>query len=289
MISSKLDLSQVTLLTIETRIHDPARLAMQDCIDVADFGAVVVCGNKPYGLPNETFIECPDFDSLDGEKNSFSTYLWENLPRLFDTPYVIFMGYDSWIIDPEMWTDKFLEYDYIAAPSWHYDDAAVQPPWFVSTGHYVGGKGFCLISKRMLDHIDAHRNSYPHRSPIDYIWHTQYRSQMEAHGLRWAPESLAYQFSLERYRMSSDSRSFAFHDCFCWPLVLTRERLIERLALMEGYHWRKGKIQECLNVYGYEETRRLIQDVRCRRASMDRLMGPFEVLELPNPSIQIRD
>ncbi len=288
----KLQLPTVTLLTLETRQHALAKLAIQDCLDAADFGAVVVCGTEPYGFPGERFIRCPDFDSLDTTPNSFARFFWAKLGTLFETRHALFMNYDSWIIDPGMWRDEYLDYDYIAAPSWFYEDRAQPPPFFRRTGYHVGGTGFCLVSKAMLEHIHSNPDRYPYEKPVDYVWHTTYRPKMEAEGFRWAPEELAYDFALERYRPSAHSRHFGFHDCFCWPLVLDRKRLVERLALMDRYHWDKGKLQELLAVFQQQETARLIDEVREARRNMrpvgPPVEGPFERLSSPIRSIEIR-
>src|SRR4029079_18721760 len=64
-------------------------------------------------------------------------------PPVIKTPFVLFVEWDGYVIEPRAWHPSFREYDYIGA-KW-IDNAA--------DGMNVGNSGFCLQSKRLLDRL----------------------------------------------------------------------------------------------------------------------------------------
>lgn len=44
------------------------------------------------------------------------------LDSYIETPHVLVVQYDGFILNPDAWTDEFLEYDYVGAPWWYEDE-----------------------------------------------------------------------------------------------------------------------------------------------------------------------
>jgi hypothetical protein len=229
----KLSLKDVTLVMIETQRHQLAKLAVEDCLRHADFGDVVICANQFNELrfSGASHVEVEDFSS----KTDLNEYLWYGLPPLIKTAHALLIQWDSWIIDPTMWRNQFLSFDYIGAPwPWHED------------GFNVGNSGFSLRSKRLMDFLVANRDQFLFNTqPEDILLSRIYRRSLEKAGnFLWAPERDALDFSFEWWPKSNATkfdfehaaapeRHFGFHGTFNWPHLLDRDRLIERFEIAE--------------------------------------------------------
>lgn len=219
----KLSLPSVTLVMVETREHELARLAIEDCLAVADFGDVLILTDRPGEFRKLGRVHIvPDWP----EKIGWSRSWWFDVPPLLHTAHTLNIQWDSWICDPGMWSDEFLKYDYIGAPWWYKD------------GKNVGNGGFSLVSTRLKRHIYDHRAEYPVDTNLDDdLLCRKYRHKLENSGFLWAPESVAHKFAFECCRPSPESRHFGFHAMFNWPAVLPQDRLRERMriALKSSY------------------------------------------------------
>lgn len=223
---SKLQLDQVTLVCVETREHELASLAVQDCLRVADFGAVLILTDKSLSfiLDQTTtnhhhwdFHKVPDWPNKLGWSRSW----WYDVPPLVKTSHTLNIQWDSWIVDPSMWSDDFLRYDYIGSPWWYKD------------GKNVGNGGFSLVSTRLKRYLRDRRQKYPCNTAVDDdLLCRTYRPALEDAGFVWAPEHIAHEFAFECCRPSATSKHFGFHACFNFPDVLDEERLLERARLM---------------------------------------------------------
>ena len=206
-----LKLPDVTLCSVFTKCHDLTRKAVYDCLSKVQFGDVKLFTDE---VVTGSYIEyhVPAFKSFD-EAGRFTVY---DLPRCIGTSHVLFIHWDSWIVDSAMWMDAYLDYDYIGAPWWYRD------------GLNVGNSGFCLRSKRLMDFLAAHSDEFPLKAPEDDTLCRQYRPRLEKLGFKWAPDLIAHAFSVERVRACS--RSFGFHGMFCWPDIMTDGQIEERLS-----------------------------------------------------------
>lgn len=220
----KLQLPTVTLVMVETREHELARMAIEDCIAAADFAEVLILTDRPSEFWSLTQLgvrprihTVPDWP----EKVGWSRSWWYDVPPLLNTAHTLNIQWDSWIWKPELWTDDFLAYDYIGAPWWYKD------------GMSVGNGGFSLVSTRLKRYLRDRRAQYPCDTPVDDdLLCRKYRVRLEQEGFVWAPEGLAMRFAFECVRPSSTSEHFGFHAAFNFGEVLPYERLLERARLM---------------------------------------------------------
>lgn len=223
-VSRKLQLPGVTLVMVETREHKLALMAIEECLDKADFGDVLIITDRPLEFASLTQSHnChPQFKVVDDwpDKLGWSRSWWFDVPQLLRTAFTLNIQWDSWIWDPTQWTDQFYDYDYIGAPWWYND------------GMNVGNGGFSWVSTRLKRYVYAHRDTYPCVVPSDDdLLCRKYRIGLEQHGFIWAPERLAHRFAFECCRPTSTSRHFGFHAVYNWPEVLPPDRLKERLKL----------------------------------------------------------
>lgn len=214
-----INLPDVTLVVIETREHDLARLAMNDCLSRASFGDVVVFTNKPESLSGFRTVEVPDWPSKEGWSRCF----WYEVPLHVKTSHILGIQWDSWIVAPEMWRDEYLKYDYIGAPWWYKD------------GMNVGNGGFSLRSTSFARFVRKNRDLFPCVNAVDDdLYCRKYRPRLQDEGFLWAPEHLAHQFSFECVRPDPRSRSFGFHAVMNFEYGCDGDEglLLERAELM---------------------------------------------------------
>ncbi len=222
---TKLKLPSVTLVMVETREHTLARMAIEDCLRVAEFGDVLVLTDKPAqfdelrgqtGPAELRFMLVPDWP----EKVGWSRSWWYDVPPLLRTAHTLNIQWDSWIWDATMWRDEFLKYDYIGAPWWYKD------------GLNVGNGGFSLVSTRLKRYLRARRWQFPCDTPVDDdLLCRKYRPELQSRGFVWAPESVAHDFAFECCRPSPTSRHLGFHGFFNFSEVLSPERFEERVRV----------------------------------------------------------
>ena len=137
---NKLQLKNITLLSyncVNPIQSVKALLYSSKDIDFAEL--ILVSNKKPEKLPsNISFIETK-YTSY--EETSLFTY--KNLPDIIRTDYMLSIHDDGFVINPHLWRDEFLEYDYIGAP-WK------ESPNNLGRINRVGNGGFCLKSFKFI-------------------------------------------------------------------------------------------------------------------------------------------
>jgi hypothetical protein len=134
----------------------------------------------------------------------YNRYIIEKLGSEIETDFCLIVQDDGFIVNPDLWDEDFLNYDYIGAP-W---------PW-----HQVcGNGGFSLRSKKLLNlsqklKYDPYHEEYD-CAPEDWFLCVKNRKFFEENGIKFAPLELAQNFSFET-RMGFENEgfhsSFGFH------------------------------------------------------------------------------
>ncbi len=206
---------------IETREHDLARLAVEDCLRHVKFAEVLIFTAKPEIFCDQGRIEIvPDWP----DKIGWSRFNWYGAAPYVKTSHALGIQWDSWVVDPEMWRDEFMQYDYVGAPWWYKD------------GMNVGNGGFCLRSTKLMRYLRKHRDRFPCVTALDDdLLCRKYRPALQDAGFEWAPENVAIDFAVECVRPKPDSRHFGFHSVtnFDFGCGGDRARLLERAQLMK--------------------------------------------------------
>lgn len=218
---SKLALPDVTLMLIETREHELGLRALEDCEALCDFGEVLVFTDRPsfFLRADRTVTVVPDWP----EKIGWSKFFWHGCTPHIRTSHVLGIQWDSWVVDPGMWRDEFLAWDYIGAPWWYKD------------GLNVGNGGFCLRSTALLRYVTKHRDRYKVLNDLDDdLFSRKYRLFLQSVGFNWAPETVAKDFAFECVRPDPESRHFGFHAAYNFDFGCGGDegRLRDRARLM---------------------------------------------------------
>lgn len=174
------ELPNVTIICIDGVNPEIGLKALKYSIkDIKFANAILLSHIKPDNIPDSiTFCEIPKLTH-----DTYSKFVLECLDDYFNTEFVLLINDDGFIINPHLWQDEFLKYDYIGAP-WraHYPHAR------------VGNGGFSLRSKKLTQLCKLIKWSGGHEDAEICIFN---RNIFESSGCIFAPLELAMQFSLE--------------------------------------------------------------------------------------------
>jgi hypothetical protein len=239
MNTSLLDLSAITLLCVETRDPALAHFAIQKCTQQARFGKMVLItdlaklSNRPDDqasnqaaaqeknqqveqvvarLQGVEYVQAP----LIKTTKDYSDLLLTGLRQYVTGTHVLIIQWDSFILHSELWTNDFLQYDYIGATWPHHPDTP------------VGNGGFSLRSVKLLEALESPAISKHH--PEDFCICVDNKATLENQfGIQFAPIEIAEQFAVER---SDWHPAFGFHGFFNFGKVLSSEELSAFLDLL---------------------------------------------------------
>ena len=242
-----LDLSAVTLLCVETRDPALAHFAIQKCTQQARFGKMVLitdlaklsnqlddqasnpvadqennqqvdqqvaqqADQKVTRLPGVEYIQAPPINTT----KDYSDLLLTGLRQYVAGTHVLIIQWDSFILHPELWTNDFLQYDYIGASWPHHPDTP------------VGNGGFSLRSVKLLEALES--PAITRRHPEDFCICVDNKATLENQfGIRFAPENIAEQFAVER---TTWHPAFGFHGFFNFGKALSPEELSAFVGLL---------------------------------------------------------
>jgi hypothetical protein len=193
-ITGKLDLRDVTLCAIDSvnvsLTARALRLSMAQC----DFGDAILFSHAPVTGP----FRAVEIERLDSTA-AYSNFLFKRMPALIETPYVLVVQWDGYVVDPSAWSPTFREYDYIGA-RWPQ----------VTDGMDVGNGGFSLKSRKFLRAMAEPRFQLDDGINSDWFICRTLRPQLERdYGIRFAAPRVADRFSYEA--IEPRRPSFGFH------------------------------------------------------------------------------
>ena len=210
-----LKLSRVTLI-VATSVKIPENIvALKKSMDGIEWGEIkFISHEKPEGLPEGVqFVECERMNSID----DFSRYTFLELHKHIDTEFMILVHHDGYIARPNLWDDRFYDYDYIGAP-WPYSESA----YITDEGVHVdvGNGGFRMTSKKFLElptklglELEQRQGYYAD----DGNYCVYHRKTFLENGIKYSPANIAAIFSTEQWIEGiSVEESFGFHG-FIWP------------------------------------------------------------------------
>jgi hypothetical protein len=197
-----LNLSNVTLLCVETREPELAHWAIDRCLRGVQFAKVVLITNLDRVNTKRSDIEYVQSPPIRTTKD-YSDLLLTGIGQYIETSHVLVIQWDSFVLHPLLWSDEFLRFDYIG-PVWpHHPESP------------VGNGGFSLRSKKLLNTIQ--QPGFIKKHPEDYCICVDNKDFLAQHGIKIAPIAIAEQFAVER---SLWHDAFGFHGFFNFGRVL---------------------------------------------------------------------
>lgn len=165
---------------------------------------LLLSSSRPENLPEN--VEWVEIFPLNYRQ--YSLFVMFSLQHFIKTEYCLIIQNDGWVINGKNWSDEFLNYDYIGAPC----HAAFVGNEFIRNYKWVGisdpkpvviqNGGLSLRSKKLLKAPSSHGALYYFTEEKllqneDVQLTGIFRSQLEKIGIKFAPNHLAKQFSLE--------------------------------------------------------------------------------------------
>ena len=212
--TKKFNLKDVTLLAISSVNIEHTQDALMISSYEIDFGSIkLLSPARPKNIfKSIEYIKIPNID-LKG----YSNLILNELYKYFDTSHCLIIQSDAFIINPEIWSNEFLNYDYIGAP-WTEN---IKPNNNISLDlkrNRVGNGGFSLRSKK-LHNLTKNYKYDDLKFPVlqeDVIICYYLFDELEKNGIRFAPIDLAAKFSMEHPETNKkfgidDKNVFGFH------------------------------------------------------------------------------
>lgn len=192
-----INLDDVTLVCVNCVNPTLGAKALIYSMKQINFKQVILFSHEePNGLEDTLYknINFVKIKKLTHHGSSWFTF--KELFKYINTNYCLSIHDDGFVINPFLWQDKFLEYDYIGAP------------W---ANGVVGNGGFTLKSKLFMEICQE----VPWNGEHD-DWHAcvTHKSYFESKGCKFAPTDLAVKFSLEGVVPNYDydlNKCFGFH------------------------------------------------------------------------------
>ena len=189
-------MKDVTIVAIDFLTHDLTRRSIENTLKHIDPKEILVISDKEI-YPGARHVIRPPVDGMP----EYNQLMLKGVAEHVETGHALYVQWDGMACDGNMWTDDFLNYDYIGA-IW---------PWEPKE-HNVGNGGFSLRSKQLLDacldtyiQLDESRNFTAEDAYIGI----NYRNFLEEkYSIKFAPEEVARSFSFE---LGTYQPCFGFH------------------------------------------------------------------------------
>jgi hypothetical protein len=205
----------VTIVSVNGRDPERSIRAIRHSSTSLCFAESLLITNRDLYLTDIRTINAGGLTSI----ADYNIFIVNDLHRHITTDFCLIVQSDGFVVNPWLWTDFYLHYDYIGAPWNMICSLEVLMKSGLSgtsnVGIIVGNGGFSLRSKRFLEASSQLDYKTPDLEE-DCFLAVKNRAHLEGMGMRFAPVALARQFSLET---CYDGRStlgnhFGFHGRF---------------------------------------------------------------------------
>jgi hypothetical protein len=190
----------VSLVIIDTEIYNLSYVALEESIKRFNFSDILIFSDNELCWDGYEIIKIPKIKSY----FEYNNLIIHELAKFLKTDFCLVIQYDGYILNSEVFSKSYYEYDYIGAP-W---------PWHKTNS--VGNGGFSWRSKKLLNALkDLDYSKSNHDPEDDFICRTNRKILELKYGCRFASNKIAAQFSIEHG--SRDFPTFGFHGV--WHLV----------------------------------------------------------------------
>lgn len=197
--TTRIKLPNITLIAmtgLDYKTAEHAEALRKSCEGI-EFGAVKL-------------IQLSEIVDIDSWNKAIIYELW----KYVDTSHCLLVHDDGYVINPELWKDEWLEYDFIGAP-WPLpmDDYSYKTPEgeLIRVGNSVGLRSHKLL--RAPTEYGIEWRSYYGNTNEDGFLCVHNRKQLEELGCKFAPLEVAVHFSKERTIPENEGlETFMFHE-----------------------------------------------------------------------------
>ena len=111
-------LPNITLVCVDCINHNAAIHAIKQSIKEIKFGKVLFLTDRQF---YSTKFKVKIIDTIKS-KEQYSEFMIKELGNYIDTEFCLVIQADGFIINPKLWDNDWLNYDYIGAPWWYDSD-----------------------------------------------------------------------------------------------------------------------------------------------------------------------
>lgn len=198
-------LDNVTLLGVDCVDIDRLLLASEICQKDFEFAEIKLLSSIKSVHKDVVLID--PIKSV----QEYSKFIISDLDKYVDTPFVLIIQYDGFVLNSSAWSEEYLNYDYIGAP-WLIRKYHVNMGWPTELlGKYVVGcGGFSLRSKKLTSLCAdlAKKNFFEKYDPEDAVLCVDNRKYFEDNGIKFAPVDLAKRFCYS----AEDIENYSWND-----------------------------------------------------------------------------
>ena len=205
------DLAGVTLMCIDTANHALALRALAlSCATLRFEQTLFLTDAVPAGIDVPTGISVRSIARL-ASREAYSHFVLKSLLPHVTTPHVLLIQWDGYVVNPAAFDPAFLEFDYIGAKWFWFDD-----------GMRVGNGGFSLRSRKLLDALQDARIALADAE--DVTIGRAFRPLLEReYGIRYADDATADRFAFEAAYPTG--MPFGFHGLYNFCRVVPQDEL----------------------------------------------------------------
>ena len=182
--------------------------------DKINFASIkLLCSSPPKNKFSKIeYVKIPKIDI-----NGYNKLMINDLNKYFETTHCLIVQSDSFVINPKIWTNEFLNYDYIGAP-WTKTISPKKNLLLNLTKNRVGNGGFSLRSKKLTNltkEFNYTKLNFPVMTEDIVICYYLY-DELIKKGVKYAPIELASKFSIEHPETNKEyginnNNVFGFH------------------------------------------------------------------------------
>lgn len=189
------ELKDVTIICIDTKYYAQSLKAIKECLKHVTPSRCLFLTDVQFDAGQN--IEVVKINKINSKKE-YSEFVIKELWKYFDTSHCLVVQWDGYILNSDVWSNEFTQWDYIGAP-WDYDSDRV-----------VGNGGFSLRSRRLCK-ILGQDNFIDVLHPEDQSVCILYKYYLEEkYGIQFAPREVAKKFAYET--IPPTNHTFGFHN-----------------------------------------------------------------------------
>lgn len=201
-------LNNVTIVSINGRDPENSVKAIEYSSRRIQFAKKILI-TSPNKIQKYSNIEVFPYEIRN--RDEYSYFCIKELHKYIETEYCLIVQTDGFVINPFMWSEDFLQYDYIGAPLVPREvEHALQAYGKLKEGqnfnnlpHLNGCGGFTLRSKKFLTECSKldypPKHTYTHNTLAeDFYLCVHKKTELEQRGVVFAPLDIAFKFAIAR-------------------------------------------------------------------------------------------
>ena len=214
------ELPEVTLIAICGSKHGETIAAIHKTLQQISPAKTLMLTNIDVEVEGVEVINVGGLESWDAY-NKFCVF---KLGEFFNTSHCLLIQWDGYVLDGNLWSDEFLEYDYIGAK------------WLdIGKPYNVGNGGFSIRSKDLQSILASDENIITYCPEDTSIAKVYGQYLMDKYEIKFAPEHIADKFSFELNQPLD--HTFGFHG-FHWQrykktIVIKRDGALGDVIMCE--------------------------------------------------------